>query len=128
MRTLKVRKFRVGTARSMIFCFHRPSSAPSCPAYCCYIWFDRCSHDLPVFFSQGTSLFYNIYSQALLTCVCPLMSLKRLLSGKHSVADVTADAAGRSLPFAYELPYGVSPWTPSADTILTAGIHIHILH
>lgn len=29
-----------------------------------------------------------------LTCVCPLMGLERLLSGKHSVADVTTDTAG----------------------------------
>lgn len=29
-----------------------------------------------------------------LTCVCPLMGLERLLSGKYSVADVTTDTAG----------------------------------
>lgn len=52
-----------------------------------------------------------------LSCVCPLVSLKRLLSGKHSVTDVTANAAGGGLPLTYKLPDGVSPWTPSTDTI-----------
>lgn len=57
------------------------------------------------------------------------MSLKRLLSGKHSVANVTANAARRSLPLADELPDGVSPWTPPADTILTTRTHsFHIWH
>lgn len=63
------------------------------------------------------------YVAASLTCVCPLVSLERLLSGKHSVADVTADAAGRGLPLAYELPDCVRPWPASTDTILPAETH-----
>lgn len=77
-------------------------------------------------YSRSThyTVVYYHYTQlaVMLTCVCPLMSLERLLSGKHSVADVAADAAGWGLPLAYQLPDSVSSWTASADTILTAGI------
>lgn len=55
-----------------------------------------------------------------LTRVCPLVSLERLFPGKHTIADVTANAAGRSFPLAYELSDRLSPRASSSDSVLTA--------
>lgn len=54
-----------------------------------------------------------------LTRVCPLMSLQRLFSGKHAIADVAADAAGWGFPLTDELSDGLSPRTSSSNSILT---------
>ena len=69
---------------------------------------------------------YTAASCLCLTCVCPLMGLERLLSGKHSVADVAADAAGGGLALVDQLADGVSPWSTSADPILTTKTHTKI--
>lgn len=58
-----------------------------------------------------------------LTCVRPLVSLERLFSWKHAIADVTANTAGRRFPLAYELSDGLGPRASSSDPVLTARTH-----
>ena len=54
----------------------------------------------------------------LLTCVCSLVGLQRLLPGENPVADVTADMAGGGLPLGDQLLDRVGTWPAAPDTIL----------
>lgn len=51
--------------------------------------------------------------------MCPLVSLQRLFSGKHTIADVAADAAGGGFPLTDELSDGLGPRTSPSNSILT---------
>lgn len=60
------------------------------------------------------------------TCVRSLVGLQGFLPGKHPVADVTADVAGRALSFIYQLSNSLSPRAPASNPILKQFIHFSL--